>query len=510
MTTTDPWLAWPSGSDPAELATRLRVAHERFLTGETGGREPGSGRSRRGQVRRVVLDSWLRSRSSGVDPELMHPPVDGTTADLLAYRSEHPLAVLMPLVRRLLGDGLGSDGMIVAVADATGWLLWVEGDRAVRRDVARAGFVEGARWGERDAGTNAPGVALATDHAVQVFAAEHFSRVVQPWSCSAAPVHDPMTGQLLGVLDLTGRDVAASPHVLALVRATAAAMESELEVRALEAQLAAGRRRGAPALARPARVRADPPTGPLTAPPAAAPYSPPYFPPIRLEVLGTSSPMLHRGGDPQVLTLRHAELLVLLGTHPGGLTGEELAALLHPGYLSGVTVRAELSRLRRTVGPLLGGSRPYRLAARLRTDLDDVRERLARGDVAGAVQAYRGPVLPRSQAPGIGALREELAAELRAAMARTRDLGALEEWTSSGAAGSDDWSAWQRLLELEVDGSPGWIRARARADLLERELAGAPGPADGGPRDGGPRDGGPRTAHAGPRRGATLAQRQRA
>ena len=466
VTTIDPWVAWPSGADPAELTARLRAAHERFLTGEPGGRDLGPGRARRGQVRRVVLDSWLRSRSSGVDPERMHPPVDVTSADLAAYRREHPLASLMPLVRRLLSDGPGAHGMIVAVADSTGRLLWVEGDRSVRRAVARAGFVEGARWGERDAGTNAPGMALATDHAVQVFAAEHFSRVVQPWSCSAAPVHDPTTGALLGVLDLTGRDVAASPQVLALVRATAAAMESALQVQALEARLAVGRRRGAPALAALPRS----PAGPLAGPPPGSPH----VPAIRLEVLGTSSPTVHHGGDPQALTLRHAELLVLLAAHPGGLTGDELAVQLHPGDLSDVTVRAEMSRLRRAVGPLLGGSRPYRLAARLRTDADDVRERLARGDVAGAVQAYRGPLLPRSQAPGIGALREELEAELRAAVARTGDLGALTAWTRSGAAGSDDWAAWQRLLELEVDGSPGWIRARARADLLERELARAP------------------------------------
>jgi len=325
-------------------------------------------------------------------------------------------------------------------------------------------------------------MALATDHEVQIFAAEHFTRAVQPWSCSAAPVHDPVTGRTLGVLDVTGRDPAASPQMASLVRATVAAMESELAVRALRARLAdadadphatvrraRARTSGAGGVLAVAReLRAVGALGPIEPTPAATGL---------LEVLGTSSGLLVRGETRQPLTLRHAELLVLLRRHPSGLTGEELATLLHPGTLSDVTVRAEMSRLRRVVGPLLGDSRPYRLSDRpgdqLRTDVDDVRARLAVGDVAGAVEAYRGPVLPRSEAPGVVALRAELDAELRAALARTADVDALEAWTL-GPAGADDWAAWQRLLTLHPVGTPGWIRARAHADVLDRELGVAP------------------------------------
>jgi len=453
---TNPWVAWPVGSDPAELAARLRAAHELFVTGGPARSPgPGAGRGRQAAVRRVVLDSWLRSRSSGVDPERVCPPIDLAGVDLAAYRREHVLAPLMPIVRRLLIDAAGSEGMIIALADETGRLLWVDGDRAARRDAEQVGFVEGARWSEQYAGTNAPGIALATDHEVQIFAAEHFTRAVQPWSCTAAPVHDPVTRRVLGVLDVTGRDPAASPQMLSLVRATVAVMESELAVRSLRAAL---RRRGSAASAGSAG--------------SAGLADPLPWPTARLEVLGTSSGTLVRGGEHQALTLRHTELLLLLGAHPAGLSGEELAALLHPGTLSDVTVRAEMSRLRRAVGDLVGASRPYRLSARLGTDIDEVRQRLARGDVAAAVDAYRGPVLPRSEAPGAVALREDLASELRTALTRTGDVAALETWTH-GPAGADDWGAWQRLLALHPEGSPGWIRARAHADVLDRELGAA-------------------------------------
>ena len=472
MIATNPWVAWPSGADPAELAARLRAAHELFMTGGVpdAGRGPGPGRMT--TVRRVVLDSWLRSRSSGVDPERLCPPVDLSTADLAAYRREHVLAPLMPMVRRLLLDGGGSDGMIVALADVSGRLLWLDGDRAVRRDLERAGFVEGASWSEQDAGTNAPGIALATNHEVQIFAAEHFTRAVQPWSCSAAPVHDPVTGRILGVLDITGRDPAASPQMLSLVRATTAAMESELALRALQ-QRFEGPRAGT-VVGDASFSIADAGSSSAFRRGPSAVHAPPWAA-ARLEVLGTSSGTLVRGGERQALTLRHSELLVLLGAHPLGLTGDELGALLHPGTLSDVTVRAEMSRLRRAVGVVLGESRPYRLAAKVRTDIDQVRERLARGDAAGAVQLYRGPILPRSEAPGVGELRAELAAEVRTALIRTGDVNALEAWTL-GPGGTDDWEAWQQLLRLHRPGSPGWIRARAHADVLDHELGVAPAP----------------------------------
>ena len=56
-------------------------------------------------------------------------------------------------------------------------------------------FAEGTLWSEGGAGTNAIGTAIALDHAVQVFGPEHFSDPVQRWTCSAAPIHDPDTGE---------------------------------------------------------------------------------------------------------------------------------------------------------------------------------------------------------------------------------------------------------------------------------------------------------------------------
>ncbi|WP_249352042.1 GAF domain-containing protein [Nocardiopsis akebiae] len=247
-----PWNAWPWEADPEAVRRDVAVAHTRFTD---------SGRVS-GPVRPVVGASWRRSAQHGVDPDTALPRVELTGPDLLDHREAHPLAAVMPLLRHLLVD-TAPGPQILAVGDASGRLLWVEGDHRLRRRAEDMYFVEGANWHEHAVGTNAPGVALALDHEVQVFASEHFARDVQHWSCSAAPLHDPGTGALLGVLDLTGDSHLASPQALALVRAAATAAEAEL--RALRAGARGPRRDGGGRSGRasrpPARARAPPPTG---------------------------------------------------------------------------------------------------------------------------------------------------------------------------------------------------------------------------------------------------------
>ncbi len=143
-------------------------------------------------------------------------------------RNTHPLAPTLPLIRRLLVDDAVDAGVVVAITAADGTLLWVEGDAGVRRKAEAMNFVPGSDWSEQAAGTNAPGTALALDRELQIQGTEHFSRIMHSWSCSAVPVHDPATGVLLGAIDLTGGSAVATPQTLALVRATAVAVENQL------------------------------------------------------------------------------------------------------------------------------------------------------------------------------------------------------------------------------------------------------------------------------------------
>jgi signal transduction histidine kinase len=147
----------------------------------------------------------------------------------------HPLGTAAALIRDCLGSIADASDHLIVVSDANGVLLQVDGDARVRSQAADSmNFTEGALWSETGAGTNAVGTALAADHAVQIFASEHFIEVVQAWTCSAAPIHDPETGELLGVIDLTGLERNVHPDSLAVTMTTARAVEGLLRYRLQE------------------------------------------------------------------------------------------------------------------------------------------------------------------------------------------------------------------------------------------------------------------------------------
>ncbi|MCX5441922.1 MULTISPECIES: GAF domain-containing protein [unclassified Streptomyces] len=396
---TDPWVALEPGTDPSERVRVLRRAHETFTAAGTVSRP----------VRSVVADSWRRSAGAHVNPDAS-ASVELSDGDLGTYRAEHPLARVMPLFRELMGTFARDGEHLLAVCDAHGRLLWVEGDRTTRQRAGTMNFVPGARWSETAMGTNAPGTAVAVDRPVQVFAAEHFIRRVQPWTCAAAPVHDPRSGRLLGAVDITGGDGLAHPHSLAFVQAVARAAESQLA---------------------------------LLAPPPSDADS------LRLTALGRDEALLVTSAGRKIrLSRRHSEILVLLARHPEGLTGDELlCALYEDESVTPVTLRAELARLRRVLGPDILGSRPYRLASPVESDFGTVERRLGTGAVTAAAAAFGGPLLPGSQAPAVVRVRRRLTDEIRAALIARGDPDLLADWAHA-PWGEEDIDVWRALASV--------------------------------------------------------------
>ncbi|MGW0734846.1 GAF domain-containing protein [Streptomyces sp. NPDC002851] len=432
---TDPWVALEPGADPAERVRTVRRAHAAFTEaagpGRAAGRSAGA-MPRPVEVRPVVAESWRRSARARVCPDGT-APVELVDGDLGSYRAEHPLARVMPVFRELMSTFARDGEHLLAVCDAQGRLLWVEGHAGTRARADAMNFVPGARWAESAVGTNAPGTAVAVDRPVQVFAAEHFSRRVQPWTCAAAPLHDPRTGRVLGAVDITGGDGLAHPHSLAFVQAVARAAEAQL---ALE----------------------QPRVGPDT---------------VELYALGRDEALLITGGRKRRLTRRHSELLTLLACHPEGLTGDQLLMLLYEDEaMSPVTLRAELSRLRVLLGAALFASRPYRLTVPVAADFLRVERRVAAGGTASAMSAYAGPLLPRSTAPEVVRMRRRLEQSLRTALIERGDPQLLADWAHS-PWGGEDLDVWQALVAVMPEGAPERAPAEARRRALHREQSAA-------------------------------------
>jgi sigma-54 dependent transcriptional regulator, acetoin dehydrogenase operon transcriptional activator AcoR len=187
--------------------TGLARARERFLTGELVG--PG-------QVREVVLASWRRSRRWNVDAdhiELCYV----RDPDLDTPLTRNALPVL-----RNLRDDLQGQPISVMLTDARGVLLSrLTADRDFERHLDGVQLVPGFSYAEEFVGTNGIGTALESGQAAHVFGHEHYAEHLEDLACAAAPVRHPVSGKILGAVDLTCWRKDASALLIALAHSTA-------------------------------------------------------------------------------------------------------------------------------------------------------------------------------------------------------------------------------------------------------------------------------------------------
>jgi hypothetical protein len=458
------------GQAPAVAQRHALAAHEQLDAQALSGAPELPG------LRSLIRESWQRSAKLQANPDNPEAPLALDTDELEEYRRQHPLASIMPVIHKLLVLPSHDSGLLVAVGDEVGRLLWVEGDPALQRRAEAMMFVPGSDWSEATVGTSAPGTALALGRGIQISGAEHYQRSVHAWSCTAVPFHDPDSGALLGVVDITGKASAVAPHTLSLVEATVAAAQAQLRVERL--QLAAT------LASRPARRRhTSTASGSRSAMPGSARaggagvgaggkegslYR------NSLQLLGRDQALLSIEGKTVALSARHSEILALLSTHADGLSAEELSVLLYPGDGSTMTLRAEMVRLRKILQQLnpaaVPESRPYKLSMDLVPDSGQVLNCLQRGAHRIALEIYRGAVLPRSEAPGIIDLRSRVSSLMREAVLTDGSAETLLKYAALPEA-RDDVDVRTAALKLLPPRSP--KRAAVVADLerLEAELS---------------------------------------
>ena len=388
-----PAAAVAPGTDLGRRARELRAVHDAVLA---GGRPPERPRS-------VVARSWRRVLDAGLVPDAPRVRDPLGAAEVERRRRTSPVALVVDELRTVLGSAADASRWLVVVTDADGVVLWRDGSSAVRRQADRLGFAEGATWTEAAVGTNAIGTALAEAAPVELFSAEHFETGQHPWYCTAAPLHDPRTGELLGVVDVSGPALTLHPAVGVLVGTAVRLAEAQLwrhhhdaleRLRRATAHATAG-------VAGPHLLVDDEgwvahaegvPSAALTrvaAPREGTPVAVPGVGVLVPERLGEGWLLRTRGPRAGVravlvrgertaelrvgaadggerwrtpLSPRQAQLLALLAAAgPAGTGAGALSTALFGDAEHLVSVRAEVSRLRRAVGALVA-TRPYRVA----------------------------------------------------------------------------------------------------------------------------------------------------
>jgi transcriptional regulator with XRE-family HTH domain len=174
-----------------------------------------------------VARSWTRSQSLGVDAERNVASLSVERDDDLRERLAVNARLLRASTRATadLTSRLAAAGHAVVVTDAHGCLLRISGNAQMRQQLSRLGFEPGGDWSENSAGTNAIGTAIADGRSFQLMGAEHYCNGWLGLTCTAAPIRDAATDEIVGVLDVTADYRQIRPQLLGLV--TDYAMEIE-------------------------------------------------------------------------------------------------------------------------------------------------------------------------------------------------------------------------------------------------------------------------------------------
>ena len=328
-------------------------------------------------VRPEIWSSWTRS-GGALTPDVTEAPL-ADEGEVRSYWRDSPLQVAVERVEEDLRRTAEDGDLVVAVTDPETRILWTYGGRVMRRKAESVNFAPGGRWDDLSAGTNALDLANRLDRASMVFSAEHYAPMVHNWVCWAAPVHDPVTGRRLGVLDLSTTWDRTHPIGLATVQLMARLVEQALP-------------RSASGTGTDSTGRAG----------------------LVMSLLGTAE--THLDGQRILLNRRQTEILALLALHPQGLSLEQLHAMVYGDHaVTFSTLKAEVSHLRHALGGQLS-SRPYRLTMPVATDVDDVLGLLRRGRVRQAVEVYGGDLLPGTDSPALQELAEYVAVAVREAL----------------------------------------------------------------------------------------------
>jgi sigma-54 dependent transcriptional regulator, acetoin dehydrogenase operon transcriptional activator AcoR len=196
-----------SHSGHAAGAEQLARTREKFLTRDRV--EPQ-------QVREPILASWSRSREWNVPADHIELSyVRDPDLDTPLTRSAMP-------VLRHLRDHLEGQPISVILTDSAGVVLSrLTSDPDLERHLDGVNLAPGFSYAEEQVGTNGIGTALEGGQPAHVFGHEHYAEHLEDLACAGVPIHHPISGKVVGAVDLTCWRKHADQLLIALVMTTA-------------------------------------------------------------------------------------------------------------------------------------------------------------------------------------------------------------------------------------------------------------------------------------------------
>ncbi|HZX31004.1 MAG TPA: GAF domain-containing protein, partial [Rhodocyclaceae bacterium] len=185
-----------------------------------------------------LILSWRRSAAAGLAPDSRIGAGEHASGQALhraLARNHELISHSRPVMEYLFEQVRRSDSMVI-LADNRGVLMHTLGAPDFVGKAERVALMPGACWSEEHRGTNAIGVALAETGDVEIHGAEHFLERNGFLTCAASAIVSA-TGELLGILDISGDQRSRHPHTLGLVNTAAQMIENRLAVAAFRRHL---------------------------------------------------------------------------------------------------------------------------------------------------------------------------------------------------------------------------------------------------------------------------------
>ena len=341
-----------------------------------------------------ILSSWNRSKTAEIPKDRSAAPMQ-TVAKQTPNALEHALRLCAEDLKHIAQQS----SMVVAVGDVGSTIIWTASSQQMQSAAESVHFMEGGQWKEELVGTNALALSLKTQQSSCVFSNEHYMSSIHDWVCYAAPIVDPYSKQILGVIDLSTTWKNHNSLGLLAAERCASIIQSALQEQYKQ----------------------------------------------QLYIRAFSASQVLFNGRVLVLTPRQIEILIILALCPQGMTLDTLhQALYGERKVSIGTLKAEMSQLRDVLGGMLG-SRPYRILANVEADFLQAEQALDAGYMESALKLCSGVFLAKTESPFLCAWRDCLESRLSDAIFKANETDVLLRHIARFPEAID---AVERLIEL--------------------------------------------------------------
>lgn len=353
------------------------------------------------QLEQSIVSSWQRSSSAAIPKNRLAAPLTDIKKISTTSTLNHALQHCAENLRHIAEQS----SMVLAVSDIGSTVLWAATCPELHKTAENVHLVEGGQWAEEHVGTNALALSAKTQQSSCVFSSEHYMPSIQDMACYAAPIHDPYSKHILGVIALSTNWQKHNSLGLLAAERCASIIQSAL----MESQRQ------------------------------------------HLYIRAFAVPQVIFNGKTLPITPRQTEILAILALCPQGLSLESLhQALYGERKVSMGTLKAEMSQLRDMLGGMLG-SRPYRLLAHVEADFLQTEQSLDAGYIDSALRLYTGIFLSKTQSPFLCAWRTCLESRLSDAIFKANQTDSLLKHV---ARFPEAIEAVERLIQLMPEHHP--------------------------------------------------------